>query len=320
MSKIYFVTIILFLFSCTKEIEIEIPKEKHKLVAYSTIVPLTFPYPKALGIKLQSSKHIFDTTASIIDDAQILYYENEVLKDTLKYVDSIGVYVISESMSDYPIKNNSYSIQVIKEGYEIITANTTIPSKVNITDTVITSIAYFDETGSVFSEIAITFTDPVNETNYYEIAVSDIAFTYDNSTNFYELSTNDNIITSESYYPSLMRFDVDKPKYLLFTDKEINGKEHILNVYYKPPRNLHENGSEYISDHYISIHLRNITEEYYKFKTTMIQHLYSKQEDILYGMGEPLNVKSNIKNGYGLFAGFNNDIVSFHFDEQIISE
>ena len=320
MSKIYFVTIILFLFSCTKEIEIKIPKEKHKLVVYSTIVPLTFPYPKDLGIKLQSSKHIFDTTTSIINDAQVLYYENNILKDTLKYIDSINTYVISKSMNDYPIVNNSYSIKIIKSGFDTITANTTIPSKVKITDTVITPIAYFDETGSVFSEIAITFTDPINETNFYEVAVSNIAFNYDNPYDFYELSTNDNIITSESYYPSLMRFDVDKPKYLLFTDKEINGKEHTLNIYYTPPRNLHENGSEYISNHYISIHLRNVTKEYYEFKTTMIQHLYSKQEDILYGMGEPLNVKSNIKNGYGLFAGFNNDIVSLHIDEQIISK
>ena len=318
MRKTYFAILVLLLFSCTKEIEIKIPENQHKLVVYSTIVPLTFPKPKDLGIVLQSSKHIFDTTTSIIDDAQVLYYENMILKDTLKYVDSINTYVISESMSDYPIAGNTYSIKIIKEGYDTVTASTTIPSKVNITDTVITPIAYFDETGSVFSEIAITFTDPANETNYYELAVSDIAFSYNTPSDFYELSTNDKIITSESYYPSLMRFDVNKPKYLLFTDKEINGKEHTLNVYYTPPQR--ESDKRYISAHYISIHLRNVTEEYYRFKTTMIQQLYSRQEDILYGMGEPLNVKSNIKNGYGLFAGFNNDIVSLHINEQVISE
>lgn len=316
MNKIYFVIITLFLFSCTKEIEIEIPKNKAKLVVYSTIVPFTLPMPKNLGIKLQSSKYIFDTTTSKIGGAQVLYYENMILKDTLKYVDSINTYVIP--LSDYPVENNSYSIKIIKEGYDTITASTTIPSKVNITDTAITPIAYFDETGSVFSELAITFTDPVNETNYYEIAVSDIGFTYDNYENFYELSTNDNIITSESYYPSLMRFDVHKPKYLLFTDKEFNGLKHTFYIYYTPPQ--FEEEKRFIADHFISIHLRNVTEEYYKFKTTMIQQLNSKQEDILYGMGEPLNVKSNIKNGYGLFAGFNNDIVSLHIPELIISE
>ncbi len=310
--------LVLISISCTKEIEIFIPDQKPSLVVYSTIVPLTFPQPKYLSISLQSSTNIFDTNTNIIDDALILYYENDELKKTLQYSDRTKTYPILTDLSDYPIAGNKYSIQILKEGYETVTASTIIPSKVRITDTVLTPIAYFDETGSVYSEISITFSDPGDEINYYEIGVSDIAFTYDDSHNFYELSTYDKLITSESYYPSLIRFDVDRPKYLLFTDKEINGMEHTLNVYYVPPQWESEN--RYISSHYISIHLRNVTEDYYKFKTTMIQHLYSKQQDILYGMGEPLNVISNIENGFGLFAGFNNDIVSFRIDELILSE
>jgi len=321
MSKIYFITIILILFSffsCTKEIEIDIPQKKSKLVVYSTIVPLTLPAPKALGIKLQSSLHIFDKSQSKIDDAIVMYYENGALKDTLKCIDSSGIYPISNTMNDYPVAGKNYSIKVIKNGFETATANTTIPSKVKIIDTAITPIAYFDDTGSVFSEISVTFTDPVDEVNYYEIAVSDIALKNDSSNYYYELSSYDNIITSESYYPSLIRFYVDKPKYLLFTDKEINGQTHTLNIYYSPPQ--FEEDNRYILNHYISVHLRNVTRDYYKFKTTMIQHLYNREEDILYGMGEPINVISNINNGYGLFAGFNTDIVSFHIPEQILKE
>ncbi|MCD6111939.1 MAG: DUF4249 family protein [Bacteroidales bacterium] len=90
MNKIYIIVFTLILISCTKEIEINIPEEKHKLVAYSTIVPFTFPNPKPLGLTLQSSLHIFDTSTSIINDAMILYYENDLLKDTLRYVDSLN--------------------------------------------------------------------------------------------------------------------------------------------------------------------------------------------------------------------------------------
>ncbi len=318
MRKVYFIAMVLLLFACTKEIEIEVPPEKPKLVAYSTIVPFTASNPKTLGITLQSSEYIFDTTRSRISDATVLYYENMILKDTLRYDDSLNTYIISTSMNDYPTENNAYSIKIIKDGYKSITAKTSIPPKVDITNAAITPVAYFDETGSVFSEITITFTDPANETNYYELAVSDAPFTYDNNRYFYELSTSDNMITSESYCPSLIQFYVDKPKYLLFTDKEINGQEYRLKAYYSPPQ--YEDSARYISNHDINIHLRSVTEDYYTFKTTMIQHLYSKQEDILYGMGEPLNVVSNIQNGYGLFAGFNNDIISLHVEEQIVSE
>ena len=310
MKFFYIIVLIFILLSCSKEIEIDIPRTKPQLVVYSTIVPFTIPKPKFLRLSLQTSKHIFDTSTTYINYAKVLFYENNTLKDTLKYNDSLRYYIISEN--DYPVAGNNYSIKIIKKGFDTVTANTTIPNKVNIIDTNITPIAFFDDLGSVFSEVSITFNDPPNEENYYEIAISDIAFSYENYDYFYDLTTNDNIITSESYYPSLIRFDVDKPKFLLFTDKQINGQKYTVNVYYTPPQRISE--YRYISKHYISVHLRNVTKEYYKFKTTMIQQSYSKTEDILYGMGEPLNVISNINNGYGLFSGFNNDIVSFHID------
>lgn len=316
--KIYIVLPILFILSCTKIIEIEIPEETPKLVAYATIVPYSFPTPKPLNLTLQRSNYIFDTSQVFISDATVLYYEDNNVIDTLAYSDSTQTYIITENMSDYPVHGKQYSIKIIAPGFDTITSNTIVPAIINIIDTVVTPIAFFDELGSVFSEIAITFNDPGDETNFYEVAVSDIAFSYDDPSSFYELTTNDNLITSESYYPSLLRFDVDKPKYLLFTDKTINGMTHTLNLYYTPPQIEEEN--RYISNHYISIHLRNVTEDYYQFKTSMIQHLYNRDEDILYGSGEPLNVISNIKNGYGLFAGFNNDIVSIHIEEQIINE
>lgn len=314
LNKIILIFLVLFLVSCTKEIEVDIPVQKPSMVVYSTIVPFTTPQPKSLNIDLQSTRHIYDSAGYPISDATLLLFKNNILFDTVKYIDSVNCYPLNGL---FPKEGDNYTIIINHAEFETIFAYTFIPTKVYITDTVITPVAYFDETGSVFSEISITFTDPGDEINYYELAVSDISFSYDNPDDFYELSTNDNIITSESYYPSLIRFDVDKPKYLLFTDKQINGVEHTLNVYYTPPQREDEN--RYISSHYISIHLRNVTEDYYKFKTSMIQHLYNKQEDILYGMGEPLNVISNIENGYGLFSGFNNDIVSLYVDEQIIN-
>ncbi len=316
-NKSYTLLLILtILLSCSKEIEIVIPERKPTLVAYSTLVPLTFPHPKSLYITLQHTGHIFDSIKYFINDATILYYENGIFKDTLNCKDSTGSYDITTSLNDYPVEGNSYSIKIIKEGYKTATAKTIIPSKVVIKDTAVTPIAYFDDTGSVFSQVSVTFDDPPDEVNFYELAISDIAFSYDNPKSFYELTTYDNIVTSESYYPSLLRFDLDKPKYLLFTDKKINENEYTLNVYYTPPQI--EDSHRYISNHYINIHLRNVTEEYYKYKTSMIEHLNGKKEDVLYGMGEPINVTSNIQNGYGLFAGFNNDIVSIRINKQII--
>jgi len=233
------------------------------------------------------------------------------LKDTLQYIPEKESYLITKTINDFPVAGNTYSIQIQKSGYEAVSASTSIPSKIKITDAVVTPVAYFDENGLVHSEIAITFEDPVEEMNYYEVAVSDKT-PYD----YFELTTNDALITSESYYPTIMQFDVRKPKFLLFCDKAISGKKYTLRLYYGPPQR--DNGQLYIAFHYISIYLRNVTEDYYKYRTTKIQHLNSKKEDILYGTGEPINVISNINNGYGLFAGYNTDIVSFRLDSLIV--
>ena len=297
------------LISCIREIEVNIPEQEHSLVIYSTIVPFTPPDVKFLNIKVRTTRNIFDTAKNYTSDALVLMYKNNKIQDTLKYIDSIHCYPINF----FPAPGDKYFVQVIKKDFKTVTSETFIPAKVKIDTITINPVAYFDEDGSVFSEIAITFTDPVNENNFYELVVSDINFNYDNDANYYELTTNDNIVTSESYYPSLLRFDVKKPKYLLFNDETINGEQHTLYVYYTPPQ--HEQDYRFISDHFITIQLRNVTEEFYLFKTTMIQQGYSRVEDILYGMGEPLNVISNIQNGHGLFAGFNFDQVSLHIPE-----
>ena len=309
----YFLGSICFLTSCTKEVEIDLPVHEPKLVVYSTIVPLTFPYPKPLSVSLQLTSMLSDTATYPVCDAKILYFENNILIDTLTCTDSTGTYAISKSMQAYPVEENSYTIKVLREGFEPVTASTTIPSKVTIQDIVLTPVAFFDEDGQVQSEVSITFNDPADEYNYYELAISSGAFFYDDPMYYKNLITNDNIITSENYYPSLIRFDLQPPQFLLFSDKKINGKEYTMNVYYQPFQSL-----DSINTHDITVHLRNVTEDYYKFKTTLLQHTYGNREDYLYGIEEPLNVFTNIHNGYGLFAGFNNDMVSFRIEKQKI--
>jgi len=316
MKRNYIILLLLITISCTKEIVIDIPLQKPALVVYSTIVPFSFANSKQLMLSLQSSLHIFDTTPHRINDALVLYFKNNVLQDTLIYSDQAQSYLITPNITDFPIAGYNYSIQIQKDGYKSVSASTSIPSKVKITDTAITPIAYFDDLGFAHSEIAMTFEDPADEINFYEVAVTDIAFSEDNPDSFYELSTNDKLVTTESYYPSLIRFDIDKPKYLLFSDKTINGMTHTLFMYYLPPHIF--DGRLFIRDHYISIHLRNITEAYFKYKTTLIQHLNSKKEDFLYGTGEPVNTISNIQNGYGLFSGYNTDIISKRIDSTIV--
>ncbi len=298
--------------SCTKEIVIDVPKPEEKMVVYATITPFLPPKPKELKISLKNSAYIFDTVFYDIKDANLLFYENNKLIDTLYYNEDKKGYLITKDISDYPKVGSNYSIQIEKDGYQTITANTYIPAIVQPDSIVINPIAYINEDGGVFSEISITFTDPLQDTNYYEIIVSDPSYDYYTPKMLYELSSTDNLITSEAYYPSLLNPDIKYPQYILFSDNTIAGATSTIHLYYFPPQDM--SNIRYISDHYIDIHFRNVTKEYYLFKTTLLRNRVNQIEDILNGMAEPLNVFSNIENGYGLFSGYNEYLTSLHID------
>ncbi|MDA3818654.1 MAG: DUF4249 domain-containing protein [Prolixibacteraceae bacterium] len=314
LKNLFFILLMGCFFSCTQEIEISLPPQQSSLVVYSTLVPFTLPIPKSLYINIGDTRQMNDTTNNNVSNAQVLLKCNGSITDTLNYNSSLGYYPIN---SFYPKQGDSLSVEVDCDGYEKVYANTVVPSKVCITDTVITPIAFFDETGSAFSELAVSFIDPADEINYYELAITQVTYSYNTPDNYYRLRTNDNIIISESYYPSKLHIDAKSPRSLLFSDQSFNGESRTFKVYYTPPQR--ESEERYISPHYISVHLRNVTEAYYRFKTSFLHHSYNNIENILYGMGEPINVESNVENGFGLFAAFNNDIVTLRVEEQVIN-
>jgi len=312
--KIVMVIAIISMFTCTKELEIDIPPSKPKLVVYSTFVPFTPPQPKNFIVQVYATAHIFDTVKYPVIDAIVQLYKNGELFDTIGFYSNCDCYAFPEMF--FSNVGDEYSLIVEREGFETVTAISYIPSKVQIRDTVVIPIAYIDEFGSATSEVEFSFADPVDEINYYEVAISDISFIYDDYQSYYPISSNDNIITSQNYYPDLIRFDVPNPRSLLFSDAEFNGQSHAIKIYYTPPQRF--DGQRILSSHYITIHLRNVPKEYFDFKTTSIQQDYAKREDFLYGMGEPVNIISNIENGFGVFAGFNNDYVSMKIDSVIV--
>ena len=310
------ICIILFIgfMGCTKDINIDILEKKYQLVINSTIAPFTLPNPKTVYAKISKSIHIFDTTLNTeIPNAQVYFYCDGLLTDTLTFIDSIGLYVINKFW--FPQEEKEYSIKVEHSDYKTASASSIIPQKVVINDTIVTPMVIITEDGDVFNEVSLTFTDPADIVNYYEIALSGANIDFVNTENFFRLTTSDKLITKESYYPPLERFDIKKPKYLLFNDKTINGKKHTLRFSYSAPHTFDGIDGNYMNSHFITVHLRSITKEYYLFKTTLIQHTNNQITDILYGSKEPDNVFSNIKNGYGLFSGFSYDLGTMYIKQ-----
>jgi hypothetical protein len=302
--------------SCEKEVSIPIPEKEPKLVVDATLVPYSLPNAKYLGVNVTSSRHIFDsTTDTQITDATVLLYKNSVFVDTLKYSseNDVNFFPLGYGAMDGPKAGETFQIKVSSPGYEAVNAETFIPNYIEILDLSIDRVAFFDDENLVYSKLTLTFHDPVDEINFYEIVASGIGYEYIPE-NYYRLTTYEPIITGESHYPPSIRFDLKKPKYLLFKDNTINGQEIEMDFYFFA-RQINTAGTILLLPDIISIQLRNLTEEYYNYRSTLLQSSYNLQEDILYGMGEPLNVYSNVENGYGIFAGYNNSIKTLELDE-----
>ncbi len=300
-----------FIVSCTKEIVIEIPEKPASLVIESTLVPY-MENAKYLGIKVVSSQHIFDTTAALpITNAEVLLYKDGAFMASLLYDSVKQFYPLGFGPMQGPLGGETYCIEVSVPGYQSVYAETHIPEKVSIDTITIDRIGYMDDNGLVHSKLSIIFSDPPEDENYYEIVVTSIGLEYESEA-YSTLSTFEPFIVNEPHYPDETRIDLKKPKRLLFNDKTFDGQQIELDFYYFASQRMGE--THQLNSEILSVQLRNISREYYLYQSTMLHSSFNREADILYGLGEPLNVISNVENGYGIFAGFNNDVFNIDLD------
>lgn len=307
----------LFLISCDKEITLEVPETEPVLVIHSTLVPYSFPLGKYLGVEISGSRNIFDTTSfSSIDNALVLLYKNgNPEADTLKCEEYQNKYFFSMGYSPTqgPLTGESFRLEVSVPGYQSVSAETTIPQKVNIEEIHIDRMAYEDENGLIYSKVTLTFSESPSETNYYEVVLSSTGAEY-SPEDYRQLTSFTPYVVSEIHYPSPLNPDFKKPQYLLFTDKTMDGKNVQFEFFFQASQII-DKGIVVLLNDIISVQLRNVTEEYYKYRSTWLYSVFNQQGDILYGTSEPLNVYTNIEHGFGIFASFNNDIVTLQLEE-----
>lgn len=311
VSYWHFFILVVFHFACSKEISIEIPEKQPKLVIEATLVPYS-ANGKHLGVTVKTSRHIFDTSsAKPITNAEVLIFKNGGLLVSPDYDSIYQFYPLGFGPMQGPLAGETYRIEVSAPGYKKVFAETHIPEKVLIDTITIDRIGYFDDSGLVYSKLTISFTDPPEEDNYYEIVVTSIGMEYRASA-YRALSTFEPFIVNEPHYPDETRIDLKNPNRLLFNDKTFNGQQTELDLYYFASQRL--GVTHLLNSEILSVQLRNISYEYYLYQSTMLHSSFNREADILYGLGEPLNVISNIENGYGIFAGFNNDVHHLELD------
>ncbi len=325
MSKLFSLFILSSLFySCQKQVEIQIPKSPPKLV-----VNCLFTQDSIFKVQLASSSYIFDTTYRYIDNATVNLFANNILIEKLNYKGK-GKY---ETATYTPNTHIKYRIEISAEGYETVFASSELPPKVQINN--INANIYSQETDNneLYSNIQIEFSDPDEIKNFYELLIpynyeeyniiqnpdlcfepdelindtickhtsSGFAHIYSNSPVFSTIFTSRKKTIFENYIPAV------------FSDNLFNGENYTVNVdFLDGSYNLPDTAK-------FNILLNSISEDFFKYLSVKSINQNTSGNEFLdelwdgWQIDEPIQMYSNVKNGYGIFAGYNLSIDSIFY-------
>jgi len=300
MKKVLFLSIIVLLVfsACEKDIIIDIPPSDPKLVIDARLAK-----DQVIEVSVGKSRHILSTVNRqvnsqenyVVKDAIPIVYENDTAIDTLVYVPSEYKY---KSLLNKTIQAGySYSIKVNAPGFKEVKSLTVVPSQSEIAEINRVKKARKNADGVYFDEITVKMDDPA-ESNFYLFR-------------FYRSTP----VGSYKYPIDCIRsadkdldgggnsdpFEGDNcldGNNLLMNDKNFNGRRKQIKFFIQSG-NLSEdfyNGRIYRP--YLRVY--RLTEDEYRFLRSF--RTYDNTSDNPFA--EPVNVYSNINNGYGIFSAY----------------
>jgi hypothetical protein len=273
--------IVLVLTSCETIVQVDIPDHKPSIVINSVIDPT-----EKFQVHLSKSLGSLDSAPlSNIDNAEVEVYENDVLIEKLKFEES-GIY--SSSTINAKLGRN-YKIVAKAAPFDDANAVARIPEPVSIESIVFKDSAYVDLNMGVKSSISFTIKDPSAIKNYYQVELFQTDSTFSDKNPIF-FTPKDPVIEADGFS--------------YFTDSHFNGKNYKFEMEFYSYGNYSFDPitGEYIPDngkHYFIMEFSTISREYYLYKTS-----YDKQFINSFNpFAEPVQVFSNVNNGYGIFAG-----------------
>ena len=299
-SIIYFL-ILSILWSCEKQVTINIPEKPPRLVINGWIgkdstVKVHIGKSKYSLAPQDFSGHLVETYA--VKNAVAVLFENNVSIDTLKYDASNYQY---HSLRNRKIQlGYTYTIKVNAPNFTEAIAETITPSQATITKLERVRNARTNSNGMVEDELKLTLTDPAGEENYYLVQVYTHVYSHGMSYPVGCLRTTDKDLEQLGYSDPMDSENCYESDKLLLRDVHFNGGQKVLTMYVESS----------LLDNYIDpttgrthrpyVNVIRITKEHFKFMKSF--SLYWNTEDNPFA--EPVNVFTNVNNGYGIFSAY----------------
>ncbi len=308
MKKLLYIIASLFLFSaCEKIIEIDLPKHEVK-----PVINCLFSPRRPFKIHVSLSEPPTDTATYLVENARVIVTEDNGRATILK---SIGKGCYSKE-SFLPKTGVKYKLKVSVPGFEAVTATGSIPeNKIEITkiesksgNKTQTEVGMGDDAIIPVQFLTIDFLQNLQTLDYMGVTVIQNATTYsiiNDSTFFTEDKTRFNFGFLESNDPSIKNEGLDSYYefyILLFRDLLFN--QSAASVKFNVEKK---------TDSEFWIRFFQFSPEAFNYLKSWIIHYYTQDYDF-WEVYEPQQLYSNIENGYGIFAGYSEQIFKIHPD------
>ncbi len=273
---------LLLLSSCQTVVDIDVPLEDRKIV-----VNALNNTDSLWRVDLSLSRHILDDVHwNVVPNAEVSVVDpaSNLVIDQLQLTGPESRYTGSKS----PEAGKDYLLRVSVPGYEMVEARERFPTAVPIESVSIDSSGLNSDDRRI--RMALTFSDPPSEENYYEVVLIWETFYIMHG----DTIRSENLISIEADDPALKGNGGFGN--ILFRDNFFNGKNYTLAL-----------STFAYSQHYGSsyrIVFKNVSKSYYEYKSTLdLQRSVSGDP-----FAQPVLVFNNIQNGFGIFGGYNQSV------------
>ena len=268
--------------ACEKEVKL-----KEDEITPRIVVNSIFEAEDTLRINLSESRNILFNNGGVLPNltdanAKLL---NSAGNEIGKFVhEGDGIYYLPNFV---PKTGQLYKLEVSNDGFADITAENIIPNAL--------AISSVDTSSQVDRmNFDVKFKDNPNEKNYYAMSITaKVSYTYEVEPGVFVTDVfEDRWICSKDINIEGSSADIDGEicnEELLFNDELFNGTDYTFSC------------SKYMGGDIdtLVVTLRSISEDLYKYKISYQKYLETNGNPF----GEPVQVFSNVENGFGIFAG-----------------
>lgn len=282
--------------SCELIVDVEVPYDGDKLVVNGLQKS-----DQRWMIDLSYSKYILSSYNEggfpSVPNGSVTIYGDDGSEFQL-HADTLGLFV----HDSYPLPGHKYTIVARSNTSNEVRAEMVMPRAVKIKNVEWDSASVSQPNGQGFEywyatlPLTVTFDDPAEEKNYYAVAVV-VDFTV---TRQYPGETQPRTDSARSFYqtvivdPGIASEDERKTR---FSDITFDGRT------YTAPLEIQVGGNPDFKIHRVDVQLVSLSEDYFRYEESVF--LYRETDGDPFA--QPVQIYSNVQNGFGIFAGTSHD-------------